>query len=67
MNWLQLVLLLACPLMMIVCMRGMSHGTHGSKDKNKSPTHADDHSLQSEVQQLNFKMADMIEENRRLN
>jgi hypothetical protein len=38
-NWLPLLILLACPLMMLFMMRGMSHG-HGSE-------HAPDHQTTS--------------------
>lgn len=42
-NWLPLLILLACPLMMVFMMRGMSHGRGGghSQDHQMNPA-ADD-------------------------
>lgn len=39
-----LLLVLACPLSMLLMMRGMKHGTHGMKEKNenKLPTESFD-------------------------
>lgn len=43
-NWLPLLILLACPLMMVFMMRGMSHGHGGghSPDHQKNPAEDDE-------------------------
>jgi hypothetical protein len=61
MNWLQLLTFLACPLMMLFCMKGMFSG---SKDKNTGS--AQTHVSQHDMQQLQIKMADLIEQNHKL-
>lgn len=64
MNWLQLLAFLACPLMMIICMRGMFSGKNEKKNR---ASESQDHSLQFEVQQLKLKMADLMEQNHQMN
>ncbi|MBS2762936.1 MULTISPECIES: DUF2933 domain-containing protein [Bacillus] len=61
MTWLQILLFLACPLMMLFCMKGMFSG---HKDKNTKT----DQQLTSpkELQTLQKKMAELIEQNHKL-
>jgi hypothetical protein len=42
-NWLPLLILLACPLMMLFMMRGMSHGHGGGNSPDHQKTPAVDH------------------------
>lgn len=58
MNWLQLVALLICPLMMLFCMKGMF--TH-NKDKHTTSDHQQD--LSPEWQSLQIKIAELTEKN----
>jgi hypothetical protein len=58
MNWLQLLAFLACPLMMLFCMKGM-FGGHKDKKAGSVQTHVS----QEEFQQLQIKMADLMEQN----
>lgn len=68
MNW-ALLLLLACPLMMLFCMKGMF-----SKDKNSAGSKAQATNSQAEqpqvslqdVQSMQIQMADMMEKNHKL-
>ncbi|MFT8321138.1 MAG: DUF2933 domain-containing protein [Bacillus sp. (in: firmicutes)] len=58
MAWIQTLLLLACPLMMLFCMKGMF-----SKNKNKG-TESDHQQLSAaELQNLQIKMGELIEQN----
>jgi hypothetical protein len=59
MDW-SLLLLLACPLMMLFCMKGMFTGNKDSK------TTAQSNVSQQEIQQLQIKMAEMMEQNQKL-
>lgn len=59
MTWVQILLLLACPLMMVFCMKGMFSG-----NKNKKSDHQQDSS--TELQSLQIQMADLIELNHNL-
>ena len=61
MSWLTIGLLLACPLMMFLCMRGMSGG-----HKNAKPHSDHDGVSQKELQELQISMADLMEQNHRL-
>ena len=56
MSW-ELLLLLACPLMMVFCMKGMFSGNKESKG---------DQTQQSDLQSLQLKMADLMEQNHKL-
>ena len=56
MSW-ELLLLLACPLMMVFCMKGMFSGNKESKG---------DQTQQSDLQSLQLKMADLMEQNNKL-
>lgn len=58
MNWLQLLAFLACPLMMLFCMKGMFGG-----NKNKKTGAVNTSVSQQESQQLQIKMADLMEQN----
>lgn len=58
MNWLQLLVLLACPLMMLFCMKGMFSGR-----KDTTSDSAQIHHLQQDLQQLQIKMAELMEQN----
>lgn len=53
----ETLLLLACPLMMLFCMKGMFSGSKDSKGN---------HTQQSEIQSLQIKMADLMEQNHKL-
>lgn len=59
MEWLTLLLFAACPLMMLFCMKGM----FSKKDTVKSHSVA---SQPSEIQSLQVKMADLMEQNHQL-
>jgi hypothetical protein len=61
MEWLSLLALLACPLMMIFCMKGLFSG---NKDKKESSTQSN--VSQQEMQQLQIKMAELMEQNHKL-
>jgi hypothetical protein len=63
MSW-ELLILLACPLMMLFCMKGMG----GNKEKNaKAKANADQPQVSpSEMQSLQIKMAEMMEQNHKL-
>ncbi|MED4041059.1 DUF2933 domain-containing protein [Niallia taxi] len=61
MTWLQILLLLACPLMMLFCMKGMFSG---NKEKNTQSDHQQVSS--TELQSVQIKVADLIEENQKL-
>lgn len=56
MSW-ELLLLLACPLMMLVCMKGMFSGNKESKANQTN---------QTDLQSLQIKMADIMEQNHKL-
>lgn len=58
MNWLQLLAFLACPLMMLFCMKGMFGG-----NKNKKTGWVQTSVSRQEFQQLQIKMADLMEQN----
>ncbi|WP_174731041.1 DUF2933 domain-containing protein [Mesobacillus harenae] len=59
MSW-ELLLLLACPLMMLVCMKGMFFGNKASKANQTNQTN------QTDLQSLQIKMADIMEQNHKL-
>jgi len=61
MNWLQILPLLLCPLMMLFCMKGMFSG---NKDKNKESNHQQVSA--TELQALQIQVADLIEQNHNL-
>lgn len=62
MQWLNLLPVLACSLMMLFCMKGMFGGhKHGKRDEN---TKTD--AYHQDVQSLQIKMADLMEQNHRL-
>ncbi|MDF0727715.1 DUF2933 domain-containing protein [Cytobacillus sp. S13-E01] len=56
MSW-ELLLLIACPLMMVFCMKGMFSGKKESKENLTQ---------QSDLQSLQLKMADLMEQNNKL-
>jgi translation elongation factor P/translation initiation factor 5A len=60
MDW-SLLLLLACPLMMLFCMKGMFTG---NKDSKTSSTQSN--ASQHEIQQMQIQMADLMEQNQKL-
>lgn len=70
-EWLTLLVLLACPLMMLFCMRGMHGGKkghahhHGKGGENLSATAEAEVSPQ-QWQTLQAQMAELREENRHL-
>lgn len=60
MNW-TLLLLLACPLMMLFCMKGMSGGSKKTDHDSGQPQVS-----QQDMQRLPIQMADLIEQNHKL-
>jgi hypothetical protein len=62
MDW-TLLLLLACPIMMLFCMKGMFGG---NKDKDVKTDAVQNGVSQQEMQQLQIKMAEMMEQNQKL-
>ncbi|MCY9659489.1 DUF2933 domain-containing protein [Paenibacillus chondroitinus] len=64
MEWLKILPLLACPLMMIFCMKGMFTG-HKHTDGKENTNGLASVSAQ-ELQSLQIKMADLIEQNHHL-
>jgi uncharacterized protein (DUF3084 family) len=67
MDW-ALLLLLACPIMMLFCMKGMSGGNKDkdAKGKKTKGKEMQPQVSQQEMQSLQIKMADMMEQNREL-
>jgi uncharacterized protein (DUF3084 family) len=62
MNW-ELLILLACPLMMLFCMKGMMGG---NKEKDAKAKADQPQVSPSEMQSLQIKMAEMMEQNHKL-
>lgn len=60
MDW-SLLLLLACPLMMLFCMKGMFTGNKDAKE-NKAQSNVSN----EELQQMQIKMGEMMEQNHKL-
>ncbi|MFS0558313.1 hypothetical protein [Brevibacillus centrosporus] len=60
MTWLQIVALLACPLMMLLCMKGMfsKKGCHTAHGKQEI--------VSDDIQQLKNKVTELSEQNRNL-
>ena len=50
--WLPLLILLACPLMMLFMMRGMSHGHGGGHSPDHQTTPAEDHERDARLAEL---------------
>jgi cytochrome c-type biogenesis protein CcmH/NrfG len=61
MTWLQIVSLLACPVMMLFCMRGML-----SKNSCKNMKHGNQGASSEQFQQLQQKVAELSEQNHHL-
>ncbi|WP_199622537.1 DUF2933 domain-containing protein [Paenibacillus alkalitolerans] len=61
MQWLQVLALLACPLMMLFCMKGMFGGSKESKTAS-----AQSHGTDIVIQQLQIHLADLMEQNHKL-
>ncbi|MBK4072916.1 DUF2933 domain-containing protein [Staphylococcus aureus] len=64
MSW-TLLLLLACPLMMLFCMKGMFGGNKNKDSKENSNSQLQT-SQQEELQSVHLKMADLMEQNHKL-
>ena len=64
MQWLQILAVLACPLMMLFCMKGMFGGKGHHSHKNSGQSHWA--STSEEVKALQIKMAELIEQNNKL-
>ncbi|MDC3418130.1 DUF2933 domain-containing protein [Aquibacillus salsiterrae] len=62
MSW-TLLLLLACPLMMLFCMKGMFTG---NKDKDSKSSNVVKGPQQDELQSVQLKMAELMEQNHKL-
>jgi hypothetical protein len=58
-SW-ELLILLACPLMMVFCMKGMFSGKKEAKGTEQPQVSS------QEIQSLQIKMADMMEQNHKL-
>ncbi|MDC3412250.1 DUF2933 domain-containing protein [Aquibacillus sp. 3ASR75-11] len=65
MSWV-LLLLLACPLMMLFCMKGMSSGNKEEKTANQNAVQQGNQGNASEVEALQIKMAVIMEQNHEL-
>ncbi|MFC7063609.1 DUF2933 domain-containing protein [Halobacillus seohaensis] len=67
MSW-ELLILLACPLMMLVCMKGMfsCNKDKGAKGKEAKGTEIQPEASQQDVQSLQVKMSELMEENQKL-
>lgn len=61
MEWLSTLAFLACPLMMLFCMKGMFTGNKDSKNNS-----AQSNVSQQELQHLQIKMGEMMEQNHKL-
>ncbi|MGN7472171.1 DUF2933 domain-containing protein [Brevibacillus agri] len=57
MEWLSFLLLLACPLMMLLCMKGMNHRGHGDSGKTENRT---------ELHELHVKIDELSRQNQQL-
>ncbi|MFZ3579089.1 DUF2933 domain-containing protein [Virgibacillus sp. DJP39] len=64
MSW-EFLLLLACPLMMLFCMKGMFGGNKNKDSKENSNSQLQT-SQQEELQSVQLKMADIMEQNHQL-
>lgn len=64
MNWLNILAVLACPLMMVLCMGGMFMGKKENGGKKASVEQTG--SSEQELQSLQIQMADLIEQNHHL-
>jgi FtsZ-binding cell division protein ZapB len=63
MSW-ELLLLLACPLMMLFCMKGMFTG---NKDKKSASNNVAQQGVQqSDIQSIQVKMEELMEQNHEL-
>lgn len=60
MDW-SLLVLLACPLMMLFCMKGMFTGNKYSKNSSTQSNVS-----QHELQQMQIKMGELMEQNNKL-
>lgn len=64
MDW-SLLLLLACPLMMLLCMKGMFSGNK-EKEKAKGQQNVQSETSGEDLQTLQIRMADLMEQNEEL-
>ncbi|MDR6224033.1 DUF2933 domain-containing protein [Desmospora profundinema] len=64
MEWLTILGLLACPLMMIFCMRGMFH--KDSAQKGERVTKEQPEISPQELQSLQIRMGELMEQNHHL-
>lgn len=60
MNW-EFLLLLACPLMMVVCMKGMFIGDKSKEEKKNIPPFKEDG-----LRAIQIQMAELVEQNHKL-
>jgi hypothetical protein len=65
MDW-SLLLLLACPLMMLFCMKGMFTGNKDKKSENNAIQQGNQAEVPNEIQSIQLKMAELMEQNHEL-
>jgi hypothetical protein len=61
MEWLSILAFLACPLMMLFCMKGMFSGNKDKEVKNVQPQVSP-----QDLQTMQIRMAEMMEQNHKL-
>lgn len=62
MTWLQIVSILACPVMMLFCMRGMFSKDSCKKHGNQGASHEQFQQLQQKVAELSEKNQNLMKE-----
>jgi len=64
MQWVQILAFLACPLMMLFCMKGMFSGK--GRHNHTNGGHSQGSSTSEEVKSLQIKVAELMEQNHHL-
>jgi predicted transcriptional regulator len=65
MDW-SLLLLLACPLMMLFCMKGMFTGNKDKKSATNAIQQGKQAEMPNEIQSIQLKMTELMEQNHEL-